>query len=200
MRGVVPEKRSLTGALKASKQPGSVANGQSAANVCSNGHRSQVRALPLVKLIQTTSWLDPRVRAELEREATNRGLSLSEVVAMACRDWVCYEIHRQQTSLFEEKQRHIFREELQRLKDSLVPFEIKTATASEHTRIIATDVYKRILKAEGVSTQRFYEIIDEADQMARNNIKARSPKLSAQVNDWQAPHVATAPAGKEADN
>jgi hypothetical protein len=199
-RGVVPEKGLLTQALKASAQPGAVGEGQSPPTLCSNGHRSQSRTLPPVKLIHTTSWLDPRVRAELTREAAERHLSLSEVVALACRDWVRYEIYRQQTSLFEAQIRHLIREEIQRLKDSLIPFEIKNATASEHTRIIATDVYKRILKAEGISTQRFYEIIDEADQMARNNIKARSPKLSAQVNDWQAPHAATAPAGKEAAN
>jgi hypothetical protein len=101
--GVVPEKRSLTRALKASQQSGAVAGSQSAGTVCSNCHRSQSRSMPQLKLIQTTSWIDPRVRAELEREATNRGLSLSEVVAMACRDWVCYEIHRQQTTLFETK-------------------------------------------------------------------------------------------------
>jgi hypothetical protein len=199
VRGVVPEKRSLTRALEASSQPASVGNGQSAA-VCTNCQHPQSRSLPPVKLIQTTGWLDPRVRAELEREATERHLSLSEVVALACRDWVGYEIHRQQVSLFETKQRHIFREEVQRLKDSLIPFELKTATAAEQTRIIATDVYKRILKAEGISTERFYEIIDEADQMARDNIKARSPKFTAMVNDWHEPTAHTQAAGKEAAN
>jgi hypothetical protein len=145
-------------------------------------------------------WLNPRVRAELEREAEGRGITFSEMGAIACRDWVRYEIHRQQKSLFATEIRHLIREEIRRFKDSLIPFEIKNATASEQTRIIATDVYKRILKAEGVSTQRFYEIIDKADEMARNNIKARSPKLSAQVNDWQAPHAPTVQAGKEAAN
>jgi hypothetical protein len=151
--------------------------------------------MPQLKLIQTTSWLDPRVRAELEREATNRGLSLSEVVAMACRDWVCYEIHRQQTTLLETKQRRIFREELARLKDSLIPFELKTAVASEQTRILMTDVYKRKLSAEGVTTERFYELLDQSDDMAYANIKERSPKFKALLKSWETPS-----AGKEAPN
>src|SRR3712207_700754 len=111
LRGVVQEKRSLAGALKASAQPVAVPHRQSAEGLCSNGDRSHSRALPAAKLIQTTSWLDPRVRAELAREATERKLSLSEVVALACRDWVRYEIYRQQTSLFAETLRRIVQEE-----------------------------------------------------------------------------------------
>jgi predicted phosphohydrolase len=156
--------------------------------------------MPQLKLIQTTSWLDPRVRAELKREAESQGLSLSEVVAMACRDWVCYEIHRQQTTLFEAKQRRIFREELARLKDSLIPFELKTAVSSEQTRILVTDVYKRMLKAEGVTTERLYEVLDQSDAMAYDNIKARTPKFSALVNAWSEPSTATKAEGREVPN
>jgi hypothetical protein len=61
-------------------------------------------------------------------------------------------------------------------------------------------VYKRVLKAEGITTQRFYEILDEADEMARNNITARSPKFTALVNGWEAPQAPIAQAGKEAAN
>jgi hypothetical protein len=186
VRGVGQEKRSRQGALKTSGQPAAVANGQRAPDVCSNGHRSLLRAMPLVRLIQTTSWLDPRVRAELEREARERGLSLSEVVALACRDWVRYEIHRQQTSLFEEKQRQIVREEIRSLRDSLVHFELKNAIASEHTRIMTTDVYKRTLTAAGVSQERFYELFDESDEMAHNNILNRSPKFTQKLAQWEA--------------
>jgi hypothetical protein len=191
VRGVVREKRSLAGALKASGQPAAVWKGQRAPDLCSNCHRSLLRAMPLVRLIQTTSWLDPRVRAELEREARERGLSLSEVVALACRDWVRYEIHRQQTSLFEEKQRQIVREEIRSLRDSLVHFELKTAVASEHTRIMTTDVYQRTLKAAGVSQERFYELLDESDEMAYNNILNRSPKFTEKLAQWEAAKAAT---------
>ncbi len=200
LRGVLPEKRSLTGALKASDQPAVVANGQRAVNLCSNCHRSQSRSLSPVKLIQTTSWLHPRVRAELAREATERKLSLSEVVSLACRDWVSYEIHRQQTTLFEAKQRHIIREEIQRLKDSLIPFEIKNAQASEQTRIVMANVYKRLLKADGVTPKRFYEILDQIDTMAENNIKQRSPKFSMLVTEREEPAMPRQPAGKEEPN
>ena len=145
-------------------------------------------------------WLDPRVRAELEREAKDRGIPFSQMGAIACRDWVRYEIHRQQTTLFEAKQRHIIREEIQRLKDSLIPFEIKNAQASEQTRIVMANVYKRFLKADGVTQKRFYEILDQIDTMAENNIKQRSPKFSRLVTAWEEPAMPRQPAGKEEPN
>ncbi len=145
-------------------------------------------------------WLDPRVRAELEREAKDRGITFSQMGAIACRDWVRYEIHRQQTTLFEARQRHIIREEIQRLKDSLIPFEIKNARASEQTRIVIANVYKRILKADGVTQQRFYEILDQIDTMADHNIKQRSPKFSLLVNEWEERGTARRPGGEEEPN
>jgi hypothetical protein len=142
--------------------------------------------MPPLKLIQTTSWLDPRVRAEVEREATERGLSLSEVVALACRDWVRYEIYRPQTSLFEETLRSIVQEEIRSLRDSLVHFELKNACVSEQTRILTIDLYKRQLKQEGVSQEKFYQLLDNSDEMALNNILNRSPKFTAMLAQWEA--------------
>lgn len=182
---VVQDKPSLTGGLKASAQPGAVANGQSPV-LCSNCQRSHLRAIPPVKLVHTTAWLDPRVRAELQREATARGLSLSEMVAIACRDWVCYEIHRQQTTLFEEKQRRIVREEIASLRDSLVHFEMKNARASEQTLILTIDLLKRQLKREGIPPEELYKLVDEADSMADTNILNRSPKFTDMLAAWQA--------------
>jgi hypothetical protein len=196
----VPEKGLLTQALKASAQPGLSADEQSPQAVCSKCHRSPSRALSPVKLVHSTFWLDPRVSAELKREAKARGIPFSQMGAIACRDWVRYEIHRQQTTLFEAKQRSIIREEIQRLKDSLVPFEIKNARASEQTRIVMANVYKRLLKADGVTPQRFYEILDQIDTMADNNIKQRSPKFSLLVNDWEESATARQPIGKEEPN
>lgn len=141
-------------------------------------------------------WLDPRVRAELEREARDRGKTFSQIGALACRDWVVYEIHRQQTSLFEDTLRQIVQEEIRSLRDSLVHFELKNAVASEHTRVMTTDVYKRILKAAGVSTERFYQILDEGNEMAQDNILNRSPKFTAKLAQWEA---AKASARKEAN-
>jgi hypothetical protein len=189
-RGVVQEKGSLARALKASDQAGLSAHQESPPTSGSNGDRSQSRSLSPEKLVHSTFWIDPRVRAELEREAKARGIHFSQMGAIACRDWVVYEIHRQQTSLFEEKLRQIVQEEIRSLRDSLVHFVLKTAVAGEHTRIMTTDVYQRMLKAAGVSQERFYELLDESSEMADNNILNRSPKFTEKLAQWQAAKAA----------
>jgi hypothetical protein len=186
LRGVVQEKGLLTQALKTSLRPGSVANGQRPQAMGSNGVRSQSRAPERVKLVHSTFWIDPRVRAEMERQAKEEGISFSEVGAKACAAWVRYSIQQQQDELFEPRLRHMMREEIQALGERLVFFEMRNAFASEHTRIITADLYKRHLQKEGVTKEKFYELMDASDAMATKNITQRSPKFKGLLVQWEA--------------
>jgi hypothetical protein len=190
LRGVVQEKGLLTQALKASKQPGAVANGLRPDAVDSNGIRSQSRSMPKVKLVHSTFWIDPRVRAEMERQADEMGISVSEVGAKACAAWVRYTIQQQQDDLFEPRLRHMMREEIQALGERLVFFEMRNAFSSEQTRILTTDLYKRQLQKEGVSQEKFYELMDKSDDMARKNITQKSPKFKGILAEWEAVYTA----------
>jgi hypothetical protein len=195
VRGVVQEKGLLTQALKTSVRPGSVANGQRPQVVGSNGIRSQSRAPARVKLVHCTFWIDPRVRAEMEWQAKEEGISFSEVGAKACAAWVRNSIQQQQDELFEPRLRHMMREEIQALGERLVFFEMRNAFASEQTRILTTDLYKRHLQKEGITQEKFYELMDASDTMARENITQRSPKFTGMLVQWEADF---AKQGKEA--
>jgi hypothetical protein len=181
----VQDKGLLTQALKASEEPGSVVNGQSPEAVRSNSHRSQSRAAIPVKLVHSTFWIDPRVRAEMMRQADEMGISFSEIGARACAAWVRYTIQKQQDDLFEPRLRHMMREEIQAIGERLVFFEMRNAFASEQTRIITIDLYKRQLQKEGVSREKFYELLDKSDEMARKNITQKSPKFKGMLADWE---------------
>jgi hypothetical protein len=185
VRGVVQEKGLLTQALKASDQPGAVANSQRPQAVYSNGHRSLSRSATPVKLVHCTFWIDPRVRAEMERQAKEEGIYLSELGAKACAAWVRNSIQQQQDDLFEPRLRHMMREEIQAIGERLVFFEMRNAFASEQTRILTTDLYKRQLKHEGVSQEKFYELMDKSDAMARKNITQKSPKFQGILAEWE---------------
>jgi hypothetical protein len=185
VRGVVQDKGSLARARKASAQPGAVANGQRPQAVYSNGHRSQSRAPAPVKLVHCTFWIDPRVRAEMEWQAKEEGIYLSELGAKACAAWVRNSIQQQQDDLFEPRLRHMMREEIQALGERLVFFEMRNAFASEHTRILTIDLYKRQLQKEGVSQEKFYELLDKSDEMARHNITKKSPKFTGMLAAWE---------------
>jgi hypothetical protein len=184
LRAVVQDKGSLTRARKASVQPGSVANGQSPQAVCSNCHRSPSRSATPAKLVHSTFWIDPRVRAEMVRQAEEEGISFSEVGAKACAAWVRYTIQKQQDDLFEPRLRHMMREEIQAIGERIVFFEMRNAFSSEQTRILTTDLYKRQLKKEGVSEEKFYELMDQSDAMARKNITQKSPKFKRILAEW----------------
>jgi hypothetical protein len=180
------DKGLLTQALKASGQPGAVANGLRPAAVDSNGIRSPSRFTTPVKLVHSTFWIDPRVRAEMVRQANEMGISVSEVGARACAAWVRYTIQQQQDDLFEPRLRHMMRDEIQAIGERLVFFEMRNAFASEQTRIITIDLYKRQLQKEGVSREKFYELLDKSDEMARKNITQKSPKFTGMLADWEA--------------
>jgi hypothetical protein len=186
VRGVVQDKGLLSQALKASVQPGSVVNGQSPQAMGSNGDRSPSRAPAPVRLVHCTFWIDPRVRAEMERQAKEEGIYLSEVGAKACAAWVRNSIQQQQDDLFEPRLRHMMRDEIQAIGERLVFFEMRNAFASEQTRIITIDLYKRQLQKEGVSREKFYELLDKSDEMARKNITQKSPKFTGMLADWEA--------------
>jgi hypothetical protein len=186
VRGVVQDKGSLARARKASAQPGAVANSQRPQAMGSNGDRSQSRAPAPVKLVHCTFWIDPRVRAEMERQAKEEGIYLSEVGAKACAAWVRNSIQQQQDDLFVPRLRHMMREEIQALGERLVFFEMRNAFASEQTRILTTDIYKRQLQKEGISPEKFYELLDKSDNMARDNITKKSPKFTGILADWEA--------------
>jgi hypothetical protein len=188
-RVVVQEKGSLTRALKASEQPGSVANGQSPQAVGSKSIRSQSRSATPVKLVHSTFWIDPRVRAEMVRQAEEMGISFSEVGARACAAWVKSTIQQQQDDLFEPRLRHLMRQEIQALGERLVFFEMRNAFASEQTRILTTDFYKRQLQKEGVTKEKFYELMDASDEMATKNITQRSPKFTGMLVQWEADYA-----------
>jgi hypothetical protein len=185
VRGVVQEKGLLAQARKASDEPGSVANGQRPQAVGSKGVRSQSRSATPVKLVHSTFWIDPRVRAEMVRQAQGMGISFSEVGAKACAAWVRYTIQKQQDDLFEPRLRHMMREEIQALGERLVFFEMRNAFASEQTRILTTDLYKRQLKKEGMSEEKFYDLMDKSDEMARKNITQKSPKFNGILAEWE---------------
>jgi hypothetical protein len=185
----VQEKGLLTQALKASEQPGAVANGQRPQAVGSKRIRSPSRAPAPVKLVHCTFWIDPRVRAEMERQANEEGIYLSEVGAKACAAWVRNSIQQQQDDLFEPRLRHMMREEIQAIGERLVFFEMRNAFASEQTRILTIDLYKRQLQKEGVTQEKIYELIDQSDEMAQQNITHRSPKFKGLLLQWEADYT-----------
>ena len=133
-RNVRQDKGFLTKALPATGQPGPVARWSRANAAKTKRAHPAPRRSARGKLIHTTLWLDPVVRAEFERIAAREQLSISQVGAAACADWVRSDIHRQQGALAELTQRQMIREELQAFGGRIVFFLMRIAFSAEQTR------------------------------------------------------------------
>src|SRR5919198_2556593 len=92
-KGVLTNERARLG------QPAVFNNGVRTGDFLGNNSERTQNHFTREKLIPTTFHLKPGVRAELEIIARREALSLSQVGATACEEWVRYDIHRQHESI-----------------------------------------------------------------------------------------------------
>ena len=184
-QSVLQDKGALTSARVASAQPGPVDKQSRAQALYSKTTRAQKRATTRVKLIHTTLWLHPLVRAEFERIAEREKLSVSSVGASACEEWVRYDIHRQQSAILETKMRQLIREENRALGNRIVFFLMRIAFASEQARILISNVLKWVLTLAGVDQKSYYTMVDDSSKMARRNIITKTPQLKSLLEEWE---------------
>lgn len=186
LRGVRQDKGVCSNALAASYQPGALAKVPSPPAVNTKMLRSQKRPSARVKLVHTTLWLHPLIRAEFERIAKQDGLSLSQVGATACDEWVRYNIRKQQAGLLRTELRLIIREELRAFGNRIVFFLMRIAFACEQTRILVTNILDRILKNNGGEQKAFISLVDQSSKMAKRNIIRHTPELKSLMEEWEA--------------
>ena len=114
-------------------------------------------------------------------------------------------IRDQEETLFEPRMQAMMRREIRASDKRHLYFEMCNAIAAEQTRVYTADLYKRVLRKEGMPLKEINKKLDEAYNMARDNIlrKAKTPQLKNLFDAWwrlteeQTEGSATEPAGKE---
>jgi hypothetical protein len=154
--------------------------------VDSAGVRSQNQSPAGERLEHTSVWMRPGVKAAMQRLAQQDGLSFSAACADALAVFARAKIHEQEETLFEPRMQAMLRREIRASDNRHVPFEIKNAIASEQTRILITDLYKRQLQKEGMPLKEINTKLDNAYTMARDNIlrKTKTPQLKNLLDAW----------------
>jgi hypothetical protein len=150
--------------------------------------RSQNDFLAKERLVRGVVWMKPGVKETIEFLADQTGLSFSATAAKGLEIYARAKIQDQQEELFEPKMRMMMRREIRASDDRHVPFEIKNAIAAEQTRILFSDLYKRMLLKEGVPLREIHAKRDRAYYMAeRNVLNTRTPKFKSLIAKyWQA--------------
>jgi hypothetical protein len=187
-RGAVPrwqDKGALGSAPQASAQP-APGTERARRSVSDTGSaRSQNSIDWLKRSARLTLRVRPGVKTALERLAAEDEISLSETAATGLEIFARARIHEQEETLFEPRMRSMLRREIRSSDNRHVPFEIKNAIASEQTRILFVDLYKRQLRKEGVPLKEINKKLDEAYTMARSNVlNTRTPKFQNLVAQY----------------
>jgi hypothetical protein len=122
----------------------------------------------------------------MQRLAKQDGDSFSATCADALEVFARAKIHDQEEALFEPRMRIMMRREIRASDNRHIYFEMRNAIAAEQTRILITDLYKRQLQKEGIFLKEINKKLDDAYNMARDNIlrKTKTPQLKNLLDAW----------------
>jgi hypothetical protein len=70
----------------------------------------------------------------------------------------------------------------------IIFFLMRIAFAAEQARILITNVLHRMLSRMGIPNDKFNEIIDKSNKIARRNIITRAPEIKTLIEEWEASH------------
>jgi hypothetical protein len=131
-------------------------------------------------------WMKPGVKFAIQRLAKDTGVSFSSACDTGLEVYARAKIRDQEETLFEPRMQAMIRREIRTSDKRHLYFEMCNAIASEQTRVYTADLYKRVLRKEGMSQKEINKKLDEAYTMARNNIlrKAKTPQLKNLFDAW----------------
>ena len=141
-----------------------------------------------MKLIHTSFWLPPWLREELQRIAACQHLPLSQVGAIGLGEWARQRLHKQHEDTLYPVLRQLIRDELNTFGNRIIFFLMRIAFAAEQSRILITNVLHKMLIQMGLPIDKFNEIVDQSNKMARRNIITRAPEIKKLMEEWQASH------------
>jgi hypothetical protein len=150
----------------------------------SESPRAQKSTDGLKRTERLTLRVRPGVKSALQRLATEDKVSLSEAAANGLEDFTRAKIHEQEEVLFEPRMQAMMRREIRASDDRRVPFEIRTAIAAEHTRLIEADLYSRHLRKEGVPLPQIKAKLKSMYHQARSNVLKKTPQMQTILEQW----------------
>jgi hypothetical protein len=146
--------------------------------------RSQNPRVAKRRTVQLTVWLNPIVKAEIERLATKEGLSVSAVGAAFLEKAVQHNIDLEYGALLRPIIEDAIKTNLHAMSTRLALLLVRVAFASEQTRSLVTNILSRQpdLKPEVLN-----DILDRSAQAAQGKITRKTPqleKLVQEVKGW----------------
>jgi hypothetical protein len=180
------DKAVLTDGPGASSQPGPDTIVARSSVSDTGSPRSQNDSDAKERLVKGGVWMKPGVKSAIQQLATGAKMSFSATAAKGLEIYARAKIHDQEEALFEPRMQAMMRREIRTSDKRHLYFEMCNAIAAEQTRVYTADLYKRVLLKEGIPLKEINKKLDNAYNMARDNIlrKAKTPQLKNLFDAW----------------
>ncbi len=185
-RDVRQDKERFSIARRASQQPAPLEKLMRPQTVNTNTPQVQNRPVPKRKTVHLTLWVNPIVKAELQRIAEKEGLSVSAVGGAFLGKALQQHIDMQYGALLEPILRQEIRKQMQVYSKRIALLLVRVAFSTEQTRNISTNILARQPGVLG-KPDILDHILDSSAEAAKNKITAKTPQLESiltEVEQW----------------
>ncbi len=178
------DKRAKTSARIASPQPARTHIPMRAEPLTTNTPRSQITPIARKPKEKLTLWIDPIVKAEVQRRAKRQGLSESEAGAALLKKGIQVDVDMSYGALLTPVFENVLRRYMAARDNRMATLLVRACIAIEQTRSISVNTLGRQPK---VSPDVLNDIRDRSLDDAKKKITNRSPELKElikELNRW----------------
>ena len=168
------DKARIASARTASGQPAAVTHASRAKRLHPNGTRTPNRNVAKTTTVHLDLWVNPIVKAELQRIAAQEGLSMSATGAALLEGALRQKLHIQQGVLLQPLIKQAIRDQMQGISNRLAYLLARNAFSSEQTRSLVTNILGR---QSGITEEELKTILAMTKRTAQGNLTRRNPEL-----------------------
>lgn len=177
-RNVWQDKRAFHRARIASNQPALHDKAMRAHRLDNNSARIQNKHVGKRRTVQVTLWVNPIVKAELERVAEQEGLSVSAAGGAFLEKALQRHVDMQYSALLQPIIETAIGKQIRLMSTRLAWLLVRIAFDTGQTRVLATNI---LGTQEGMTGDSLKEILDSADKRSKANLTRKTPQLAELV-------------------
>ena len=169
------DKRGSTSDRQGSAQPASVQQGLRSPRLNNTTPRSKDIPFVKMKAVPMQLWVNPLVKAEVQRQAELTGLSVSATGAALLEEMLRQKLHVQQAATLETVLEKIIAKSNRSLATRLSWLLVRIAFDTGQTRVLSTNT---LGMQEGMTEENLKEILATADKRTKSNLTRKTPQLT----------------------
>jgi hypothetical protein len=177
-RNVRQDKRATQRTRIASAQPARQDIVVRAHHLNNNTERVQNRHVAKRRTVQITLWVNPIVKAELQRLAEQEGLSVSAAGGAFLEKALQRHVDMQYGALLQPIIESAIGKQIRSMSTRLAWLLVRIAFDTGQTRILATNI---LGTQEGMTGDSLKEILNSADKRSKANLTRKTPQLTELV-------------------